>query len=63
MDISVDSIPMLSTIMAQGNTITNVGVKLLDEQLDVASAQMEGLTKMMELSVNPNLGANFDMSV
>ena len=63
MEFSVDSIPMLSTIMAQGNTLERVGTSILDSQLDLASTQMDGLTKMMELSVNPNLGANFDMSI
>lgn len=63
MEFSVDSIPMLSTIMAQGNTLERVGTSILDSQLDLAFTQMDGLTKMMELSVNPNLGANFDMSI
>lgn len=63
MEFSVDAIPMLSTIMAQNKTMQSVGVSILDTQLDVASAQMDGISKMMELSVNPNLGANFDVSV
>jgi len=31
--------------------------------MDIASSEVAALTKAMELSVNPNIGANFDISV
>jgi hypothetical protein len=47
----------------QSGIMQQVGVEMLDmamEQEEVASASM---IKMMEQSVQPNLGSNFDVSV
>lgn len=63
MELSVDNIPYVATAMAQSDVLTKVGVGVLESQLDVASAEVAELTKMMELSVNPNIGANFDALV
>ena len=63
MEFSVDAIPMISTIMAQNNVMQSVGTAMLSKTMDVASAEMADLTKSMELSVNPNIGGNFDMSI
>lgn len=38
-----------------------VSLKMLDKTLDNSEAMNAGLTKMMELSVNPNIGGSFDM--
>jgi hypothetical protein len=40
-----------------------VSLKMLDNTLDNSEALNEGLTKMMEHSVYPNLGSNIDVSV
>jgi hypothetical protein len=40
-----------------------VSLKMLDNSLDSNEALSEGLTKMMEHSVYPNLGGNIDVSV
>lgn len=61
--MSMPDIPMLSMAMAQSDVLGKVGTSLLSETLDVASENGAALTKMMELSVNPSLGANFDISV
>jgi len=53
----------LSSIMAQNKTLANVGYALLDQQLELQESNASQLTKMMELSVNPNLGGNIDVSV
>ena len=63
MDFSVDAIPMMSTVMAQNKVMEGVGTAMLSKTMDVASAEMADLTKSMELSVNPNIGANFDMAI
>lgn len=64
MEISdVGSIPAISMALAQSDVLGKVGTGILSKTLDVASAEMADITKMMELSVNPNVGANFDMSV
>jgi hypothetical protein len=36
---------------------------MLSKTLDLQEAQGSQLTKMMEMSVNPAVGGNFDMSV
>lgn len=63
MDFDIASIPAMSMAIAQTNVLADVGTAILSETLDVASADSAALTKMMELSVDPNLGANFDVSV
>lgn len=61
--LSVDSIPTLAMGMSQINTLQSVNTALMSMSLDTASAQGSALAKMMELSVNPSVGSNFDMSV
>ena len=55
--------PALSMPMSQINTNSNFGMVILDKQIDTAEQQGDSLTKMMELSVNPAIGSNFDASV
>lgn len=40
-----------------------VGLKMLSKALDMNESMTAGLTKMMERSVNPHIGGNFDESV
>ena len=61
--LSVDSIPTLAMGMSQINALQAVNTSLMGMALDNAEVQGDGLTKMMEMSVNPGIGANFDMSV
>lgn len=61
--LTVDSIPTLAMGMAQANTLSAVNTSLLGMSLDTVSSQANELTKMMELSVNPSVGANLDLSV
>lgn len=63
MDFSIDAIPMLSTIMSQNKIMENVGTAMLSNAIDVSSEGMANLTKAMELSVNPDIGSNFDVSI
>ena len=60
---SIDRIPMMSMAIAQAGVLNDVGTSVLSKTLDVASQESAQLVKMMELSVNPGIGANFDMSV
>ena len=57
------NIPALSMPTLQINTNSNFGMVILDKQIDTAEQQGDSLTKMMELSVNPAIGSNFDASV
>ncbi len=53
--------------MSQINTNNQFGVAMLSKSLDNLESQGESLVTMMdrsmELSVNPHIGSNFDMSV
>lgn len=55
----------LSAVTAsEPSTMGNaIGMKMLSKTLDMSETMSDGLRKMMELSVNPNIGGNFDMSV
>lgn len=61
--MEIGSIPALSMVMAQTDVLSKVGTSILGDMLDTAKQDSAALTKMMELSVNPAIGANFDMSV
>ena len=39
---------------------SDVGVAMLDKQLEMSEANGQGLIRAMELSVNPNVGGNID---
>ncbi len=63
MELSIDAIPYISMAMAHENVMSAVGTSMLEASLDVASSEIEDLTRAMELSVNPSVGANFDVAV
>jgi len=56
-------IASMSMIMAQNKIQTGIGTAVLAKSLHNYEDNGAALTKMMELSVDPTLGANFDMSV
>ena len=56
-------IAALSTSMSLATVNNDVSVAVLAKSLDTVEEMGDGLQKMMELSVNPNLGANFDVSL
>lgn len=58
MDISA-----LSTSMSQTQLMNNVSVALLSKQLDTLENAGDSMIRMMEQSVNPNLGSNIDVTV
>lgn len=45
------------------SVISAVSVKMLDKALDMNESLNDSMLKMMENSVTPYLGGNFDMSV
>lgn len=63
MELSIDAIPYISMAMAHEKVMSAVGTKMLESSLDIASAEVADLTKAMELSVNPAVGANIDIAV
>lgn len=61
-------IAKLSTALSTAQLSNQVSVAVLDKTMENNEAAGAGLLKMMdaaamERSVNPNIGANFDMSV
>lgn len=63
-------IAALSISMSQSNLITQVGTAVLSMSLDTLEQSGDGMidlinksTHAMELSVQPNLGANIDIKI
>ncbi len=56
-------IAALSTGLSQMKLANEVGVSVLKMAMDIAQPQMEGITQMMELSVNPHVGSNLDLKL
>lgn len=61
------NIPELSTALASMEIGSKIGTAVLSKALDTSEAAGQSLIRMMdrsmELSVNPTIGSNFDMSV
>lgn len=58
----------LSMNMANSSTLSKVGVAVLDKTMETNEALGAGLVQMidaaaMEKSVNPSVGANFDVRI
>lgn len=58
MDIS-----SLSTSMSLTNLQMDVGYSMLAKSMEVAENAGDAITKIMEQSVNSNIGSNIDVSV
>ena len=57
------NIPALSVATSQMNLQSDIGVAMLDKSLESLEDAGAGMVKLMEQSVTPNLGGNFDMQV
>lgn len=61
------NIPELSTTLANIDIASKVSIAVLDKSLENSEQAGASLINMMdrsmELSVNPNIGSNFDMSI
>ena len=47
----------------QNGLMQQVGVKMLDKSLEMQEQTSASMAKMLESSVSPHLGKNFDVSV
>lgn len=56
-------IAALSIASAQAKNLSDVGIAMMAKTLDMVEEQSAEMIKMMELSVNPSVGANFDVRV
>lgn len=62
------NIPELSMALSQTKALRDVGVAVLSKAMDTALEQGSAMASMidsyaMELSVNPDIGANIDISL
>jgi len=55
-------IASLSMAMSTSNVNSDVGIAVLGKNLDTLKQAGDGMLKMMESSVTPNLGQNIDYS-
>ncbi len=66
-EMSPDAIPALSVMMSSAKVSNEVSTSMLKKTLDVSEQGGQALIDMMrssmELSVNPAVGGNFDVSV
>lgn len=53
----------LSTVLSSTQLVNDVQVAVLKQSLDTLETNGDGLTKMMEASVNPGLGQNIDIRI
>lgn len=53
----------ISVVNSQASLMRDIGTAVLSMSLDTVEAAGENMVKMMELSVNPHIGSNFDVSV
>lgn len=56
-------IAALSTALQMSQLQSDVGVAVLDNSLELIEDLGQGMIKMMEASVNPDLGQNIDICI
>lgn len=56
-------ITALSSGLSQANLMTQVSTSVLKLSMDTVEQSMDNMIKMMETSVNPNLGGTIDISI
>lgn len=56
-------ITALSTSLSQSNLMNQVSTSVLKLSMDTAEQSMAGMIKMMETSVNPELGTTIDIRI
>jgi len=56
-------IAALSISMSQASLGQQVGIAVAKLAMGSTTQNVEDLTKMMEMSINPNVGVNFDVSI
>lgn len=56
-------IAALSSVLSQQKVMSNFSVAVMSKSLDTAEATGEAITKMLEQSVQPNLGQNIDITI
>ena len=61
--MEINGLGMSSTVLANSNTQSAVGLMMLNKALDADQLSGEALTQMLERSVNPMVGQNIDIRI
>jgi hypothetical protein len=56
-------ITALSSGLSQANLMSQVSASVLKLSMETVEQSMDNMVKMMETSVNPNLGGTIDISI
>ncbi len=56
-------IPALSVYTHQASLSQQAGIAVMKKAMDTAKTSSDALVKMMELSLNPNLGSKIDLKL
>ena len=59
--MEIQGLGLSTTVLANANTQSAVGMAMLNKALDADQATGEALTQMLERSVNPMVGQNIDI--
>ncbi len=59
--MEIQGLGLSTTVLANANTQSAVGMAMLNKALDADQASGEALTQMLERSVNPMVGQNIDI--
>ncbi len=59
----VDSAAYYSSVNSGNELMMQIGTQILKKTMDAAEIQGAQITRMMEQSVNPGLGANVDIRI
>lgn len=61
--MEIQGLGLASTVIANGNMSSSIGVTMLDKALDTDEANGAALISMLERSVNPLVGQNIDIRI
>lgn len=61
--MNITSLNSTSISLSDTSSMNPIDVSILKKSLDTVEISGEMLTKMMEQSVNPNIGANIDIRI
>lgn len=59
--MEIQGLGLSTTVLANANPQSAVGMAMLNKALDADEASGEALTQMLERSVNPMVGQNIDI--
>ncbi|MDE5863390.1 MAG: YjfB family protein [Lachnospiraceae bacterium] len=61
--MEIQGLGMSTTVLANANTQSSVGMAMLNKALDADKANGDTLASMLERSVNPLVGQNIDIRI